>query len=105
MTGMSPWKAKQRRPGAVVSFEQAEAAQKEGLEDDAPYACRICFEETRDPLQLISPCLCKGTRSDASPLSRHRRAQSANAAFREFKDWVAQSLSASTVLPDLSSSC
>ncbi|CAL8462769.1 g2302 [Coccomyxa elongata] len=25
------------------------------------YTCRICFEETRDASQLISPCLCKGT--------------------------------------------
>lgn len=30
--------------------------------DGAPLVCRICFEESEDTADLISPCRCKGAR-------------------------------------------
>lgn len=52
-------KARMRRFGSeAVTDMDAVKPDLPGLE--TIYTCRICFEETRDASQLISPCLCKG---------------------------------------------
>lgn len=70
---MALWKTKPRKSGATVEVRETIGVKKDYLEDDGVLACRICFEETRDPLQLISPCRCKGASFCCDPqnLSRH----------------------------------
>ncbi|KAK9804843.1 hypothetical protein WJX72_008395 [[Myrmecia] bisecta] len=33
------------------------------MDEEGPYACRFCFDETDDVAELISPCKCKGTQA------------------------------------------
>lgn len=53
-------KARHRRPGAAVDVAGMTAVRQNLPDVETTYTCRICFEESRDASQLISPCLCKG---------------------------------------------
>jgi hypothetical protein len=52
---------KPRKPGLVVDDSAYSCAERAASISEDKYTCRICFEESEDSSQLISPCLCKGT--------------------------------------------
>lgn len=54
-------KPKPRKPGLVVDGNAYSSAENMASINYEKYTCRICFEESEDSSQLISPCLCKGT--------------------------------------------
>ena len=54
-------KLKPRKPGLAVDGKAYSSAENMASISDEKYTCRICFEESEDSSQLISPCLCKGT--------------------------------------------
>ena len=54
-------KPKPRKPGLAVDGNAYSSAENTASISDEKYTCRICFEESEDSSQLISPCLCKGT--------------------------------------------
>ena len=53
-------KPKPRKPGLVVDSNAYSSAENTASINYEKYTCRICFEESEDSSQLISPCLCKG---------------------------------------------
>ena len=71
----SRMKTRQRKSDAAVDLTDMNAA-KQGLPDlETTFTCRICFEESRDASQLISPCLCKGGQPSAEKASETHRAR------------------------------
>ncbi len=63
-------KTRHRKSGAAVDLTDMGAAKHDLPDLETTYTCRICFEESRDASQLISPCLCKG---ESRVLKRHRK--------------------------------
>ena len=53
-------KGKGRRPVSVVEGNPFGTTEEGGSSSGEGYTCRICFEESADFSQLISPCQCKG---------------------------------------------
>lgn len=64
MKGRSP------RPVSVVEDNPFGSTEDVGSMSDGGYTCRICFEESADVSQLISPCQCKGTLTCSIPRTR-----------------------------------
>ena len=62
-------KARMRRSGSAVVTDM-DAVKQDLHGPETIYTCRICFEESRDASQLISPCFCKG---GSRVLRRHRK--------------------------------
>ena len=54
-------KGEGRRPVSAVGGDPFGSTEDAGSMPGEVSTCRICFEETEDLRQLISPCQCKGT--------------------------------------------